>query len=211
VTQRGNRRAQVFFSPADYRDYLSLLSDYARRHSVAVLAYCFMPNHVHLVLVPESSAGLHQVMLPVNMRYAQLFNRKRDLVGIVWQGRYFSSVLDGSYLWNAVRYVELNPVRSKLVSRAQNYEWSSAATHCARGTDGLLTKNRWYEQLLAGIPDWSAWLAPGDDPEALAMLRRNSAKNLPCGSAAFIEQLEKRTGRVLRPRKPGSPRKLEES
>jgi putative transposase len=208
VTQRGNRRAQVFFSPSDYRSYLELLRDYTERHSVTVLAYCLMPNHVHLVLVPQSSNGLHRVMLPVNMRYAQRFNRERDLVGVVWQGRYFSSVLDGGYLRNAIRYVELNPVRSNLVARPENYEWSSAPVHCARGTDGLLAMNPWYERLLAGIADWRAWLTRGLDREALDTLRRNSAKGLPCGSAEFIEGLEKLSGRILRVRKRGRRGKL---
>jgi putative transposase len=207
VTQRGNRRAQVFFSPADYRSYLDLLRDYTRRHATSVLAYCLMPNHVHLVLVPETRTGLHRVMLPVNMRYAQRFNRKWDVVGVVWQGRYFSSVLDGAYLWNTVRYVERNPVRANLVGRAENYEWSSAPAHCARGTDSLVTMNLWYQRLLDGIADWAQWLVPADDPEALNTLRRNSAKGLPCGSPEFIEELEKHSGRILRPRKPGRHRK----
>jgi putative transposase len=205
VTQRGNRRAQTFFCRGDYYFYLNLLLDYTRRRSVSVLAYCLMPNHVHLVLVPTAGDGLHRVMLPVSMRYAQRFNRERDVLGVLWQGRYFSSVLDGHYFRNAVRYVERNPVRAGLAQRAEEYPWSSAAAHCGLAHDGLLAMTPWGEQVLAEVKDWSAWLQSEDTPEALAVLRENTAKGLPCGSSDFVARLEETSGRVLRAR-PRGPR-----
>ncbi len=208
VTQRGNRREQVFFVNTDRHAYLNYFREYAERHDLDVLAYCLMPNHVHMVVVPATAHALHRAMKPLHMRYAQHFNRVRRLNGRVWQGRYFSSPLDEIYLWNAIRYVELNPVRAKLTDRAENYPWSSAAGHCGLRVDSLLTSKPWWRRQVEGIGDWSGWLAAGDESESLAMLRRNTHKGLPCGSPSFIDALERATGRQILQRPRGRPRKV---
>lgn len=130
ITQRGNRRENVFFTDDDRHLYLKWLTEYCERHQVEVLAYCLMTNHVHLVLVPSTETGLQQVLKPLHMRYAQHVNRCRGWKGHVWQGRYFSSPLDESYTWAAIRYVERNPIRARMVRKAERYRWSSAAGHC---------------------------------------------------------------------------------
>ena len=130
VTQRGNRRGQVFFTREDHQAYLKWLREYTSRYEVDVLAYCLMTNHLHLVVVPKTEDSLHQALKPLHMRYAQRVNRARGWKGHVWQGRYFSSALDEAYLWAAIRYFELNPVRARLTDQAANYSWSSAAAHC---------------------------------------------------------------------------------
>ena len=130
ITQRGNRREDVFFTNTDRQMYLSWLKDYCDQHKVDILAYCLMTNHVHLVAVPSTEKGLQDVLKPLHMRFAQRLNRQRGWTGHVWQGRFFSSPLDEPYMWAAIRYVERNPVRARLVRRAENYPWSSAAAHC---------------------------------------------------------------------------------
>jgi len=205
VTQRGNRRGQVFFTEADYRTYLRWLCGYAGVHGVEVLAYCLMSNHVHLVVVPANKDSLQLTLRHLHMRYAQCLNRRKDWMGHVWQGRYFASVLDEPHFWAAVRYVERNPVRAGMVGRAEDYRWSSARAHCGLCPDSVLsTGNRW-QRLFAGIGDWSAWLAAGDDPQRLDELRVHTSKGLPCGSPEFIESLEAGAGRTLRPRPRGRP------
>lgn len=203
VTQRGNRRAQVFFSAADCQFYLHLLKDYAARFELDVLAYCLMSNHVHLVVVPATDVALERVLRPLHMRYAQRVNRAQSWVGHLWQGRYFASALDGSYLWTAIRYVELNPVKARLVARAEDFEWSSARAHCAGKPDPVLSRAERWTRLLGTVHNWSAWLEMGESSERLKILRRNAPKGLPCGSDAFVETLERRSGRVLRYRPQG--------
>jgi putative transposase len=207
VTQRGNRREPVFFAAVDRYSYLKLLSEYAALHSVEVLAYCLMTNHVHLVLVPSTEEGLHRMLRPLHMRYAQRVNRGRGWRGHLWQGRFFSSMLDEPYLWSAIRYVELNPVRAGMVRRAEDYRWSSALAHCSGRHDPCLTTEPSWQARLASIGDWSAWLAAGDQPECLDTLRRNADKGLPCGSDEFVEQLERLTGHRLRALSRGRPRR----
>ena len=135
ITQRGNRREDVFFTDQDRRAYLGWLKEYAEQYKVDILAYCLMTNHIHLVAAPTTEAGLQQMLRPLHMRYAQRVNRARGWRGHVWQGRFFSSALDEAYLWAAIRYVERNPVRAKMVRRAENYLWSSARGHCGLNQD----------------------------------------------------------------------------
>ena len=133
ITQRGNRREKAFFTDDDRRAYLDWLKEYAEKYEVDILAYCLMTNHIHLVAVPKTEAGLQRMLKPPPMRYAQRINRTRSWKGHLWQGRFSSSALDEAYLWAVVRYVERNPVRARIVRKAENYPWSSAAAHCGRG------------------------------------------------------------------------------
>ncbi len=147
ITQRGNRRENVFFTHQDRTIYLTWLSEYCAKHRVDILAYCLMTNHIHLVAVPSREDGLEVVLRPLHMRYAQRINRRRGWKGHLWQGRFFSSALDDAYLWAAMCYVERNPVRAKIVRKAENYRWSSARAHCQGHTDGVLTKKtKWWKQ-----------------------------------------------------------------
>ncbi len=206
ITQRGNRREEVFYTDEDRTTYLDWLYEYSQKHKVEILAYCLMTNHIHLIALPKTEDGLQSVLKPLHMRYAQRFNRERGWQGHVWQGRYFSSALDEHYLWNAIRYVERNPVRARMVRRSENYLWSSAAAHCGNREDKLLTTKSYWKKQIESIGDWSAWLAEGDSEEEMVILRRNVEKGLPCGSERFIRKLEKRVGRLLRYRPMGRPR-----
>ncbi len=208
ITQRGNRREDVFFDDEDRQFYLTLLGEYAAKFGVEVAAYCLMTNHVHLVLIPSTEEGLQQVLKPLHMRYAQHLNRVREQQGHVWQGRYYSSVLDGDYFRSCLRYVERNPVRARMVRKAENYEWSSARGHCDLVRDKLLkAKPRWRADL-DHVTHWSSFLAEPDTDEALLILRRNTMMNLPCGGEKFIKKIEKVAGRNLHYKPQGRPRKL---
>ena len=169
-----------------------------------------MPNHVHLVVVPSTSDGLHRAMRAIHGRYARRVNRTKDRVGHLWQNRYFSSPLDSDYFLNAVRYVERNPVKARLVERAEDYEWSSAAAHCGRRDDPLVGA-RPRSVIFGGIINWSTWLSAGFSEEREATLRRHTHQNLPCGSPAFVADLERTAGRPLQYQRRGRPPKRNES
>jgi putative transposase len=207
VTQRGNRREPVFFRDDDRVLYLDWLAAYGRRHGVDILAYCLMDNHVHLVGVPAREDSLERALRPLHMRDAQAVNRRHGWSGHLWQGRFFPSPLDEAHLWAAVRYVERNPVRAGIVSRAEDYPWSSAAGHCGLRHDPVVSASTAWEGVFAGVSDWSAWLSEPDQTAALRRLRHHARKNLPCGSEIFIERLEAIAGRPLRAKPPGRPRK----
>jgi putative transposase len=202
VTQRGNRQGQVFFSDEDCEFYLELLAHHCRRREVEVIAYCLMPNHVHLVLVPPSEDGLHRVLRPVHTRVAQRVNRAQRWNGHLWQGRFFSAPLDEDYFYAAMRYVERNPLRAGMVARAEDYRWSSAAAHCGWRGDRVLTRNPAWTHPIEAVGDWSRWLATDGGDAEDDDLRESTRQNRPCGSGSFVRAMTSIAGRdlQLRPR-----------
>jgi putative transposase len=200
VTARGNRRADVFRDTEDRLVYLSKLRDYAEKHRVALYSYSLMTNHTHKIAVPSTPDSLSGLMHDLNGAYAAYFNRKYEHCGHLWQKRFFACVLDEAHLWNAVRYVERNPVRAGLVERAEDYPWSSAAAHCGLRADPLLDQDFPPAGL---VPDWAAWLATELSEEHLEEIRSNTRKGIPWASVPFLRELERLFGIPLLPRKRG--------
>ncbi len=209
ITQRGNRREDVFYTKEDYITYLDWLQHYSQCHEVKILAYCLMTNHVHLVVVPQRNDSLHMTLKPLHMRHAQRINKARGWKGHVWQGRFYSAPLDERYMWAAIRYVELNPVRARMVPNAELYSWSSAAAHCGLRKDGILSTDPRWANMMSQIDDWSDWLAEGVRQDEIEIIRRNVYKGLPCGTNQFVTELERISGRSLRFQPQGRPPRKE--
>jgi putative transposase len=203
VTQRGNRRQRTFFSDDDYRAYRGLMAEWCRSCGVGVWAYCLMPNHAHLIVVPESEASLRRAIGEAHRRYTRRVNFRKGWRGHLWQGRFASFVLDEVYLLTCARYIELNPVRAGLCRRPADYPWSSAAAH-ARGEDDELVQ---VGPLLRLVPNWAKVVERRIDDQEVRALRRHESTGRPLGGESFIARLEARLGRVLRPQKVGRKRK----
>lgn len=203
ITQRGNRREEVFHDHEDYVVFLKLLEKYCQMHGVAVECYCLMPNHLHLVVVPEKEGALGKSLKPVFLRYAQHINWKHTLTGRLWQGRFFSCPLDEEHHWAAIRYAEQNPVRAGLIGRAEEYPFSSAAIHCGLKANRFLRGIAGHQR---EIGNWSEWLAEGESAAHIDVLRRNSRTGRPAGSEAFLKRVEKKTGRALKAKSVGRPK-----
>jgi len=199
VTQRGVRRCDTFIEPQDREVYGRLMLDNCRRYSLAIHAYCWMTNHVHLVAVPGDENSLAFALRDTSGLYATYFNRKYGYSGHLWQARFFSCVLDEQRYWPVIRYVERNPVRARMVSRAEDYSWSSAPAHCCGQTDPLVTPFE-RPQLIA---DWSAWLADEEEGAELKAIRLHTRTGRPLGSESFLKELEARLGRPITPQKRG--------
>lgn len=129
VTQRGNYQQNVFEKETDYKQYCHWMSKYAELYGLDILAFCLMTNHVHFIVVPQQEDSLARAFSTVHMRYAQYMNKKREVRGHLWQGRFYSCILDEAHLYCAIRYVERNPVRAKMVRDPWDYFWSSAQWH----------------------------------------------------------------------------------
>lgn len=203
ITQRGNRRLETFFSESDYREYLYLMAEWCNRCKVQIWSYCLMPNHVHLIAVPESEEGLCRAIGEAHRRYTRYINSQKGWKGHLWQGRFASFPMDEPYLVAAAQYLELNPVRVGIAKKPEEYKWSSAMAH-VRGEDDILVKTG---PLLAIVADWQELLASDLPEEEYDTLRRHERSGRPLGSDAFISRIEKLTGRVLRKQKPGPKRK----
>jgi REP-associated tyrosine transposase len=199
VTQRGNRRQQTFFCDEDYDCYLRLMAQFCQAEHVEIWAYCLMPNHVHLIAVPQTPDGLRRAIGEAHRRYTRMVNFREGWRGHLWQGRFASFVLDEPYLLSAARYVELNPVRAGLVTTPRKYRWSSAAAHL-HGKDDVLVR---VSPLLQLEPDWRRFLTRVIREEDLKILRAHDNTGRPLGDDAFLESLEQNLGRILRRQKPG--------
>ncbi len=199
ITQRGNRQEPTFFCDDDYQHYHDLMVEWCGAYSVEIWAYCLMPNHVHLIAVPDSADGLARAIGEVHRRYTRMVNLREGWRGHLWQGRFASFVLDQAYLLTAARYVETNPVRAGLTKSPGPYRWSSAAAH-ARGKDDALVR---VAPLLDLAPNWRAFLARVNREQDVSLLRAHESTGRPLGDEAFLETLEHDLGRNLKRQKPG--------
>ena len=199
VTQRGNPRQETFFAEEDYQHYLELMAQFCRAEQAAIWAYCLIPNHVHLIVVPRSAASLRRAIGEAHRRYTRWINFREGWRGHLWQGRFASFVMDEDHLLTAARYVELNPVRGGLVQAPRRYRWSSAAAHL-KGRDDTLVQ---VAPLLKLAPDWRRLLTGAIGEEELQVLRAHERTGRPLGDEKFLARLEKKLGRILRRQKPG--------
>jgi len=209
VTHRGNRRDAIFYDNEDREVYLALLNDYGQRHGLALWAYCLMTNHVHLLVVPGHEKSMAEAIGRTHMRYARWLNKKRGWCGHLWANRYYSTALDENHLWTAARYVEANPLRARMVVRAEHYPWSSCAVHCGAAADaaGLLHTQRPFP----GHLDRNGW-TNGSTVYCLKMRLNCCVKTrqrVAPGGVKFIELMEERLNRILKKQKPGPKPKVD--
>ena len=199
VTQRGNRRQCTFFGQDDYRAYLDLMREWFAAYGVEIWAYCLMPNHAHLIAVPSDEDGLRLAIGKAHLRYSRRVNFREGWRGHLWHGRFASYPMDARHTLAAARYIELNPVRARLVQEAQDWPWSSAGAHMA-GRDDCLAK---AGPLLAEVGDWKEFLAGAASESELAAIRGHERTGRPLGEEGFVARLDSMLGRSLTPGKPG--------
>jgi putative transposase len=205
VTQRGNARQAIFRCDSDRLVYLELLRQHCELYHLSLLGYCLMSNHVHLIAVPGAAQSLALALQHTHGRYAAYWNARQASSGHVWQGRVYSCPLDDTHLWTALRYVELNPVRAGMVESAARWRWSSAATHCGAGpNENWLQMELWQKRWT--VEGWAQYLAAGESPADLTVLRQFTHTGRPLGTDAFVAELEKATSRPLAPRPRGRRR-----
>ncbi len=197
VVQRGNRRQRTFFNDRDYRLYIALVSEFAKRSETDIWAYCLMPNHVHFVMVPSTEDGLRATLGEAHRRYTRHINLRHDWRGHLWQERFHSFPMDEQYLLTAVRYVENNPVAANLCESPENWSWSSAGAHLKQKDDALVR----VQPMLDRISDWNQYLTRSGSEIALDRIRKHARTGRPLGSLAFVQRLESITGKVLVPNK----------
>ena len=200
VTQRGNGRAQTFFSDDDYQLYLDLLRKHCTEAEVGIWAWVLMPNHVHLILTPRDADGIRRALSKVHRSYAGRVHARLQKTGHFWQGRFGCVPMDETHLAAALRYVALNPVRARLAKRATDWRWSSVHDPLSRKRSRILTDTAPVRER---YPDFAAFIDAGEDEDLSMALRRAETIGRPLGDAAFVKTLERQTGRSLQPAKRG--------
>jgi putative transposase len=179
--------------------YINLVAMIKERAGVDVWAYCLMPNHVHLVVVPKRPDSLCHLFRNAHREYARRINEREGWQGHLWQERFHSFVMDEAHLMATVRYVELNPVRAGLCDRPNDWRWSSVHAHLKGQNDRLVN----VLPMKGRIRDWTNFLSFPETEEKLAIIRSHSRTGRPIGDTSFVDELEQKSGRSLQKRKPG--------
>ena len=203
VVQRGVRSIPIFESDHDRQLYLRLLKEHATVHGVTFHAWCLMTNHVHFVAVPRHEKSLAETFGEAHKKYTREFNKRHGVTGYLFQGRFGSCPLDDQHLYEAVRYVELNPVRAGIVKSAERYPWSSAAYHLAKRKDDCLVT---AGPPLVYVDDWATYLGEGTGEAMVKVLEKHLSTGRPMGDDDFVRSLGSRVGRDLVPKKRGWPK-----
>jgi len=191
ITQRGVDRRETFSSIDDRHTYLELLRVNLADAEVSLLAWCLMSNHVHLIAVPLRHDSLSVLLRRVHGRYAQYYNSRAGRTGHLWQ-----SMLAPDHLWRAIAYVEQNPLRAKIVGRAEQYIWSSAIAHVTGKDPTGLLDMAWWQR--SGHRAWAQEVnrKPRDsdfdesqERETLFRLRACTYSGQPCGDEDFVDRM----------------------
>jgi len=149
VLTRGNNRQNVFEDEEDFRKYLGLLLFYKGKFHFKLYHYVMMTNHVHLVIEPTKTGGdLSEIMKGINLSYARHYKQKYGHMGHFWQDRYKSILISKDrHLLACGSYVELNPVRAKMVEDPVDYIWSSYQMYAYGNSDVLVDEHPVYLEL----------------------------------------------------------------
>ena len=178
VVQRGNNKDQVFFDREDRRRYLSLLRKYAKKWNAPVLAYCLMSNHVHL---------------------------KYGRTGRLWESRYHSCIVEEErYLWAAVRYIEQNPVRARIVKKLEEYLYSGARAHVTGKRNPVLGEELFSPE---DRGNYVSLLGETLFPALIEEMRYQTRRGTPLGAEDFVEGIEAKLGRSLVRKPRGRPKR----
>ncbi len=210
IIQRGNNRQVCFVSEEDYGVYAGWLNEYSKRYKVDVHAWVMMTNHVHLLCTPRQVGSLSLMMQSLGRRYVRYFNSEYQRSGTLWEGRYKSCLVqEDRYLLELYRYIELNPVRAKIVTGPAEYRWSSYHIN-ALGKASDLCKP--HPEYLALGPEprkrrenYRILFARYFDGKLLEEIRANTNKGLAFGNDRFKKEIETLTGRRVQAKKRGRP------
>jgi putative transposase len=210
VIQRGNNRSTCFFTDNDRRFYLHCLGDACRRYRVDLHAYVLMTNHVHLLMSPRDEQGISKVMQSIGRRYVQRINLVYQRVGTLWEGRHKSSLVDAeSYLLACHRYIELNPVRARMVVHPCDYPWSSYSHNAGQRHDPLITEHAVYFELgpneEACAVAYRQFINNGRGTKIAGRIRAAARSSMPLGDTRFRATIERRLRRSIGRERRGRP------
>lgn len=216
IVQRGHNRNVVFVAPSDFQYYLDTLREWKGKSGVKVYGYCLMVNHVHLILNPgENADSIGELMKRLAGRQTRYVNRLENRSGSLWEGRYKSSPIEtDGYLLACSRYVDLNPVRAKMVIHPKDYLWSSYCqkvgleeswididpSYSSLSNDINGCRRRYAEFVAEGVPDNEA-----------DFIRKALVRGQLTGNSRFIDEVESRSGVRIESRGQGRPRTREAS
>ncbi len=210
VIQRGNNRQVCFAGEQDIKAYANWLKEYATKFSVSIHAWVFMTNHVHLLCTPADAVGISRMMQGLGRQYVKYFNYAYRRTGTLWEGRYRASLVqDEDYLLALYRYIELNPVRAKMVAEPSEYSWSSYRINALGVKSELCSPHKVYLALgdtrFERATHYRALFKNELNAEVIDDVRLSTNRGLAIGNEKFKSQIEALTGRKQTLEKRGRP------
>ena len=207
VINRGVGRQQLFFDDDDYLAFESTIAETLEKRSMRILAYCLMPNHWHFALWPEKDGDLGRFMQRLMVTHVTRWQKYHDCVGYghVYQGRYKSFLVDtNEHFYQVIRYVERNALRANLVTKAEQWPWSSLWIR--------QFGDRAYREMLSPWPiprsrTWLDFVNRADTASELKALRRSCNRGTPYGREEWVQSMCKKLGLESTIRRPGRPKK----
>lgn len=200
VVQRGNNRLPCFLDDADRERYRQRLLEVLERTGCRLHAWVLMDNHVHLLLTPPEAGAVASLMQALGRSYVWWFNARHERTGTLWEGRYRACLVDsGGYVLRCYRYIDLNPVRARMVADPTAYSWSSCAVNSTAVADPLLTPHPAY-LALGSTPGQRAvayrtLLAQALPDEQVTEIRTFLQQQRALGGDSFRAMVEARTAR----------------
>jgi putative transposase len=212
IIQRGNNRQVCFLEEQDYKVYLVKLLEYSEKYKVAVHAFVLMTNHVHILATPSTTFGVSQMMQSLGRYYVRYINVKYKRSGTLWEGRFKSTLVQSDfYFLSVMRYIELNPVRAKMVKLVAEYPWSSFQHNGLGKKVALVTNHPVYKALASKREErLQAYIELFDQQLAehtIQEIRDTTNKSWVLGDAGFKQQIEEQTARRCSPYKRGGDHK----
>ena len=200
IIQRGNNRQVCFASDEDFAAYAYWLEEYSSKYKVAIHAWVFMTNHVHLLATPETDNGISKMMQALGRYYVRYFNSTYRRSGTLWEGRFKSCLVEEeSYFLLCQRYIELNPVRANMVQAPGEYGWSSYRANGMGNALRLWTPHRCYLELGKTIEQrthaYRELFRGHLDREQLHAIRQATNQGMALGSDRFKQEIEHLSGR----------------
>jgi len=203
VLNRGNGKQDVFHKDQDYKSFVKLMKESKNLYSIKIFAYCLMPNHFHMVMMPVQAKELSKCMQWLMTSHVRRYHKHYKSSGHVWQGRFKSFVIqEDAHLLTVLRYVEGNPVRAGLLKSAKDWIWSSHKESISESPRLLLDK------IPIELPDdWNAYVDASLEVNELKKLSESINRGSPYGEPTWQIKVSKELGleSTIRPR--GRPKK----
>ena len=212
VILRGNNKSAIFYADKDRRFFITCLKEAKEKTNSKVYAYCLMTNHAHLIIEPSTIEGLARLIQSLGRRYVQYINKSYKRTGTLWEGRFKSSVISkDKYLLTCIRYIELNPVRAKVVQRPEDYPWSSFGFRAEGRHDSLLDRDPVYNGLSKTDKErqlrYKKWFLQTISDEELYFIRSTTQKGGVICCKESVTKISKLIGRDVVLKERGRPKK----
>lgn len=199
IAQRGQGGNRIFFEKSDFQTYLGILEEQCDRFDVQLINYCLLPNQVHFIAIPATERSLARAIGETNRQYSQYMTKEQKAEGALFQNRFFSYAVDEQSSLKAACFIENLPVMSMISPSPENYLWSSARYRIKSIDHPFLRPMKSFH----AMQNWSQYLERPMSQDEMTNIQTHLQTGRPHGSDVFLNTIEAKIGRTVRPQKRG--------